>query len=193
MVNAREKGATAEREVAALLKAWWDPYEPGCQFVRTPGSGGWGTPQLRGEFEAAGDLMTTSKHFPFGMEVKRREGWSLDRVAAGKPSPVWGWWRQCQKAAEEMGKVPCLWFRKSKEGWFVMLPAGWKPASPVPLSPLFAFAPAELAGVDYGSSLPVIYPAWMVLLWKPESCSSAKPRRGRRKASPPSPAGRADS
>lgn len=120
----RQKGNEAERDVAKLLEAWWQTYEPDARFVRTPLSGGWGGPTLRGDFGAAGDLMTTSKEFPFAVEVKRREGWTWERLLVGKPSPVWDWWRQAQDQADEMKKIPTLWIRKNREKvWRVMLPA----------------------------------------------------------------------
>jgi hypothetical protein len=121
-MNSRQKGAVAEREVAALVQAWWRQLEPECLFVRTPSSGGWSGPQVREAFEASGDLMTTAKHFPFAVEVKRRENWCLDRVLAAMPSPVWGWWRQAVRAAREVHRHPLLVFRKSREPWCVLLP-----------------------------------------------------------------------
>jgi hypothetical protein len=135
-MNVREKGALAEREVAELLRGWWDPLEPGCKFARTPGSGGWSTANNREAFGTAGDLVTTAVLFPFAVEVKRREGWTDGELLAGRRSPVWGWWRQCQKAALEMQKVPMLWFRRSRRPWLVIMPIG------------FCAAPYEVAGRD---------------------------------------------
>lgn len=120
----RQKGNAAEREVAKIIEHWWQPFEPEAHFVRTPLSGGWGGPSLRGTFGAAGDLMTTSKTFPFAVEVKRREGWTWGRLLKGKPSPVWDWWLQAQVQGEEMQKIPMLWLRKNREpAWHIMLPA----------------------------------------------------------------------
>jgi hypothetical protein len=121
-VNSRQKGATAEREVAKLHAEWWGKFEPGCKFVKTPLSGGFSGPTVREAFEMSGDLMTTAKRFPFAVEVKRREGWCWRNVQRGMPSPVWGWWRQAIKAADEMHRRPALWFRKSREEWRVMVP-----------------------------------------------------------------------
>ncbi len=121
MFGSRAKGATAERDVAARLQGWWAQIEPGCRFAKTPLSGGWGGPGLRAGFSASGDLMTTAKRFPWTVEVKRREGWSWKTFLAGKPSPVWGWWRQAQTQADEMGIEPMLWFRKSREPWRVLV------------------------------------------------------------------------
>ena len=118
----REKGNVAEREVAALIKAWWGQLEPKADFIRTPLSGGWGGPTQRAGFKASGDLMTTAERFPFTVEVKRREAWSMDRLLAGSRSPVWGWWRQAQTQGVEMSATPMLWIRRSREPWRVLVP-----------------------------------------------------------------------
>jgi len=136
-LSQRQKGAAAEREVATKLQEWWRHLEPTCRFVRTPGSGGWGAGAVvRKEFKTSGDLMTTALHFPFCIEVKRREGWSdavlfetrlvnLRGERLQSESPVWGWWVQAQAAAREQGAVPLLAFRRSHEPWRVILPIAW--------------------------------------------------------------------
>lgn len=129
----RKKGSVAEREVAALLCPWWAKAEPKdaegkpIQFVRTPLSGGWGGPAVRAGFGAAGDLMTTAVRFPFCVEVKRRENWTLDTLVAGKASPVWGWWAQARRAAAEMGKEPLLIFRHNRRPWRAMISSDFLP------------------------------------------------------------------
>jgi hypothetical protein len=138
--NGRAKGAKAELEVARLCVVWWDQVEPGCQFKRTPGSGGWATPEVRGEFKVAGDLTTTAKRWPFTVEVKRREGWVLANLYAAKPSPVWKWWRQACAAASEEGRTPILFLRKNARvpEWFVMVPEQqFRDVVPRLCSPLF--------------------------------------------------------
>lgn len=123
MTNGRVKGSVAEREVAALLAAWWRPLEPSTEFVRTPLSGGWSSPTVRGGFRASGDIMTTSPTFPFTVEVKRRESFAWATLLAGRASPVWGWWAQATKAAREQGGHPMLWLKRNGERWRVALPA----------------------------------------------------------------------
>jgi len=119
----RDKGNIAEREVAALLTTWWGAHEPDVKFVRTPGSGGWQVAQVRAEFRACGDIMTTSATFPWCVEVKRREAWSWDTLLAGRKSPVWKWWEQAQRDATSAGLKPMMWFRHSREAWAIMLHA----------------------------------------------------------------------
>lgn len=123
MTNGRIKGKAAEREVAALFQAWWDPYEPGTKFVRTPMSGGWSHgDEAKEEFATAADLMTTSKTFPFSVEVKRREGWSFRRFIDGKTTPVEGWWAQTRSEARANKRIPMLWFRQNRMPWHLLLP-----------------------------------------------------------------------
>lgn len=122
MTQGRPKGVKAERDVAAFLTTWWRGIEPEVQFVRTPLSGGWSNPTVRGGFRASGDIMTTSPTFPFVVEVKRREGFSWDTFLKGRKSPVWGWWEQtCRSAAEQDG-TPMLWLRHNGEPWRMVLP-----------------------------------------------------------------------
>jgi len=111
----------AEREVAKLIKAWWNRFEPESLFIRTPLSGGWSDEETRREFKATGDLMTNSPSFPFDVEVKRREGWSENTFLAGQPCPVWGWWQQTQRASWVSRREPMLWFRHNRRPWMVLL------------------------------------------------------------------------
>ncbi len=115
-VDGHRKGGKAEREVAKHLKDWWKRLEPTVEFVRTPQSGGWGKAQglnIASHFNACGDLMTTSKRFPFCVESKWREQWSPDNVINGMPTPPWEWWRQSVDAAKDQSAVPMMWCRKN--------------------------------------------------------------------------------
>lgn len=120
MTNGRRKGSTAELEVAKLLQGWWQIHEPTAKFVRVPLSGGWSTAQVRGEFRASGDLMTTAATFPFTIEVKRREAFAWQNVFEGRRSPVWKWWEQAVAQGVESGLTPLLWARRKAEDWRVI-------------------------------------------------------------------------
>lgn len=122
---ARTKGKVAEREVAKLLCGWWSKVEPECSFVRTPSSGGWSSPQVRAEYRACADIMTTAQRFPFAVEVKRREAWSEEQLSKCRASPVWGWWAQACRQASEADLVAMLWFRRNRGPWRVLVPERW--------------------------------------------------------------------
>ena len=122
--NQRGKGAANENIVRDRLTEWWVQVEPMVDdkplvFARTPQSGGH---HAAGELNMAGDLMTNSRLFPFSVEVKAREAWDVDRLLAGRASPVWGWWRQCITDSEKTGSVPMLWFKKNYKPWMVLIP-----------------------------------------------------------------------
>jgi hypothetical protein len=119
--GSRQKGARAELAVAKLFQAWWDRLEPGCIFRRTPGSGGWSKGAAQGEFNTAGDLVTSAEWFPWTVEIKARESWSWKNVLTAKKSPVWSWWEQAQAAAAIEKKDPLLVFRHNREPWFCMI------------------------------------------------------------------------
>lgn len=181
MTNGRQKGSRAEREVAGLVEGWWAAYEPGVRFVRTPLSGGWGAPAVRAEFKTSGDLMTTSRVFPFTIEVKKREAWCWETLAKGKPSPVWEWWRQAQTQALELQLVPLLWFTRNRRPWWVMLPharaAMWK------LPMRIVWTRDALHGVHVGDLHPAVVDASAILGSEPTRFLTAT-RRGRSAAAP---------
>jgi Holliday junction resolvase len=100
MVNGRQKGATAEREVAAIL---FD--ELGLNFKRD-------LEQYRSADH--GDLLCDDPDFPFCVEVKRyKTGCSA--------SPLW--WDQVKKAATACGKQPLLVYRYNHQDWKWRMPA----------------------------------------------------------------------
>ena len=169
MTNSRSKGRRAEREVAKLLADWWGQLEPKCEFKCTPLSGGWGGrdggAHVRAHFKASGDLMTTATRFPFTVEVKHREQWSMKNLVAGKPTPPWDWWIQSQRQATEESGVSMLWFKKNRYPWMVGLPEGFLDITPdlyVPSSIL------DLKTTPYGDIVPAFFFGERLLELKPE-------------------------
>jgi Holliday junction resolvase len=171
MKNSRRKGSVAEREIASLLQEWWRRVEPDCKFVRVPLSGGWSTANVRGELRASGDVMTTSTTFPFCVEVKRREGWSFDRMKQGMKSPVWEWWRQAQTQAAEQREsghrvYPLLFIRQSRMEWFVLVPWSVVQEYFFPLIHLFHCIKTR-DGVDAGEERPALIAATAWFAFEP--------------------------
>ena len=130
MFNSRAKGARGEREVCDLLQCWWNQLEPASIFRRTPASGGWAYGEARGNFKTSGDIVTDALRWPFSCEVKFRNGWSERELAAGRRSPVWGWWAQCCRAAGEARLEPLLVFRKNHRPWLAMVRERWAEGPP---------------------------------------------------------------
>lgn len=164
--NSRAKGRRGERDVAKLLAKWWRKVDPKTEWKSTPCSGGWGGrdggKHVRAHFKASGDLMTTSTSFPFTIEVKHREAWSMRNLVAGRATPVWDWWIQAQNQADEEDGIAMLWFRKNNFPWLVAVepaflplvqtaPGTWNKVEPdlhVPASVL------DSNSVPYGSEAP---------------------------------------
>lgn len=139
--RSRRKGAVNERVVAALLRAWWGRGE----FLRTPSSGGWaGSKQAREDLNAAGDIVTSERDFPFCVEVKSQEGWSFVQFMR-EPGTclIRKWWEQTTSETPN-GKIPLLMFTRIRQPWFVMLPTPW----------LQAAHRAKVIHMDGGPSVP---------------------------------------
>lgn len=113
--KSKDKGRRGEREVAKLLSKWW-----GSDFVRTPQSGGFSNQKFRNEWNADSDVVTADETFPFSVEVKWREGWSLDHILTAWESPIWDWWEQAKRETAE-GKQTLLVFKKNYQPFFIMM------------------------------------------------------------------------
>lgn len=114
--NGRAKGQRGERIVAKLLSEWW-----GADFARTPQSGGFRNKKFREDWNAEADIVTADDSFPFCVEVKWQEGWSLDHLLTSDKSPIWEWWNQCWNQCPE-NKIPLLVFKRNNMPWYFM---GW--------------------------------------------------------------------
>lgn len=117
-VNGRKKGQTAERKLAKLFAEWW-----GSDFARTPLSGGFATAKFREDWNACGDLVTPDKTFPFCVESKKVEGWTLEQMLTSDKTLMHKWWEQCVGETPE-GKIPLLVFTKNHAPLYAMMRTG---------------------------------------------------------------------
>lgn len=112
--NSRVKGSRAELEVAEMFSRWC-----GNTVRRTPLSGGWSSAR----FGVTADLVCPKKAFPFSVEVKHREGWTLDDLVTGvraeHDKSIVQWWKQCTTSCPTK-KDPLLVFRRNRQPWLVM-------------------------------------------------------------------------
>lgn len=114
-INSRNKGGRGENQVCALLKKWWD-----ADFARTPSSGGFKTKKFREEWNAEGDVVTPDETFPFAVEVKWQEDWTLDQLLTAPKSKIWDWWEQAKRETAA-DKLTLLVFKKNNRPWLVMM------------------------------------------------------------------------
>lgn len=128
-MNGRRAGSAFERECVALLSAWWDPHEKG-EWARTPLSGGWSSPEHRGAFRTAGDVVTTCESFPFSVEAKRRRAIHLESIIAGTSAEFRKAWVQAEGQADEAGLEPLLLFRRPRLPVFAAVPVRTVPFNP---------------------------------------------------------------
>ena len=114
----KDKGSAFERKIAKILSEAF-----GVELVRTPMSGGWG------RLETKGDLVTRDD-FPYHVECKKREGWTLDCLLSGKgDKKLEGWWAQTKEQCPE-NKIPLLVFSKNFAPTYVRIKLGGRRPGP---------------------------------------------------------------
>lgn len=118
-VNGNRKGKSAERVLVKAFSKWW-----GCEFFRTPESGGMATrlsKQLGIDFSKfKGDIVTLDETFPFCVESKKVEGWTLEQLLTSEKTLIHSWWRQAVDQTPS-GKKPLLVFTKNHAPLYAMM------------------------------------------------------------------------
>lgn len=109
------KGKAYERRIGKILGEWWQdsPFRP------TPCSGGWDKLAHDDKHLAVGDLFIPKDcDFPFSVECKKQEGWSLiDLIKPNRKNvPIFEWWAQAACDAKAADKIPLLVFSKNHLG-----------------------------------------------------------------------------
>lgn len=112
--KSRNKGKQFERKIAKALSEW-----SGVDLMRTPMSGAWA--------QATGDIQTRTDDFPFVVECKNQEGWTLEAVMVGQCKQFDDWWSQVtadvERKQQETGQPvkPMLVFTRNFKPIFVAL------------------------------------------------------------------------
>lgn len=116
-VNSRRKGQAAERKLVKLFEAWW-----GEKFFRTPGSGAFATRGFMGVdlSQMAGDLVTPDITFPFCVESKKVEGWTLEQMLTSTKTKMHEWWDQAVRETPA-NRIPLLVFTKNHAPLYAMM------------------------------------------------------------------------
>lgn len=128
MVNGRRKGNDFENEVCIALSRWVDssiPERPklaDLPFRRRSTS----IMPLAGHWDGAGDILhrpALSARWPFCVECKRVEGWTLDG-ALSRSWVVLEWWEQAAKQARSVGLAPLLICGRNRRPSYAFLREG---------------------------------------------------------------------
>lgn len=126
--RSRNKGNHYENAVARVLSGWVSAHLPPAYFedcsltdllfrrkpadndnVVTDWVGGW-------------DLIHRPDfYFPFSVECKKAEGWTMDHLVDGARMGPWSWWEQAVKQAGRIGLEPMLVFSRNLRPDYVML------------------------------------------------------------------------
>ena len=107
MVNARQKGTKAEKEVAAMLKR-----HTNLDFIQTPGSG---------SGKIKGDLYVEHKHNLFLIEVKHYKDMGFShKIFTQKSNNLVVWWNKAIRQAQEMEQEPLIFMKQNYANWYVV-------------------------------------------------------------------------
>ena len=110
----KNKGSGYELKIAKYMSAWW-----GGNFSRVPASGGL---HWKGDQRVAGDIIPPiGMDFPFVIECKKREEWSIEHILLdiGQPKE---WWKQVVEDGRRVNRTPLLIFSRNRAKDFVMIP-----------------------------------------------------------------------
>ena len=127
-MGSRRKGNEYMREICRALSAWvcptWSDVTDQARLpIRVRSTS---VMPVEGHWQGKGDLLHRPDfYFPFSVECKKHEAWSLDGFA-NKKWPVWAWWEQtCAQAGAHSGTLdtvaPMLIFSKNRFPDFVMV------------------------------------------------------------------------
>jgi hypothetical protein len=115
--RAKNKGNNYERRVAKLIQDWWRQWSPTAEFARTPMSGG---SALKLGWDMAGDIVCNDDEFPFHVEAKKQEHWTMEQLFKGTGPVLKEWWEQAAGECPEH-RTPMLIFTRNNVPDFVMM------------------------------------------------------------------------
>lgn len=150
--KSKRKGSSFELKLAKEFQKWWDKGE----FCRSPGSGGWGRPQHKQGFNASGDIITTNRDFPWCLELKHQEGWTLDQLLLNDGCIIHSWWEQTVDETPD-DLLPMLIFKKNRQKPMVMVFRDNMPCPGAPLADRLAKGSRKFYTVDRNGKQVLIF------------------------------------
>jgi hypothetical protein len=102
-LNSKVKGNSYENKICKILTSHFNE-----KFTRVPSSGGIHSLHAK---QIAGDIVTPD-WFPFVIECKKQQGWTLEQIIEGK-GVFYRWWKQVCNDSKKVNKYPLLIFSKN--------------------------------------------------------------------------------
>ena len=126
MTDSRIKGQRFMLGVSRALSTWVVGTDPKAkagslpfrprETIREPAEGHW---ELKGDIRCRPDV-----YFPFSVECKKDESWSLEGLMEAPKCPVWKWWEQAKtQAAAGFSAIPLLIFSRNRRKNYVLMRA----------------------------------------------------------------------
>lgn len=129
MTNGYLKGQRYTRAVCLVLDRWTKSSRGSFRLRPTivEPLDGWA---VKGDVVCAPGI-----RFPFTVECKNVEDWSLDALFEGRASDIASWWSQCaSQAAQNRGRPLLIFSRKRRENYVMLrrVDCKWLGFKPVP-------------------------------------------------------------
>lgn len=110
MVDSRQKGARAETNAKDILVKY-----TGHNWKRVPGSGA-----LSADHMLKGDLYIPEVKNKYCVEVKHyKDDQFTTKIFTSKEPALFGWWKQANRQATQVKKIPLLIFKHDRSKFFV--------------------------------------------------------------------------
>lgn len=131
MVDGRRKGNAFEVDVAYILSDWVCPLAGGWRaspmsppFRRMPAD----KDAYPTDWVGGRDIIHVPHvYFPFSIECKKQEGWTIDSLLAKKTKMLLSWWEQTVAQATKLGLHPMLILARNRVDTLVVFPLSIDP------------------------------------------------------------------
>lgn len=192
MVDGRKKGNNYENAICRVLSVWLFPkLSPKTPMEHLPfRRQSTAIMPVVGHWNGSGDILHRpglDSSWPFCVECKHVEGWTLDGMFSPK-WPVWSWWDQATKQAARAERAPLLVCGRNRRPDYALLRQG--DASCLGLLPnaILARKKAEMLAIVLLSDLVSVDPELLRNVSTPSSSPTpSSPRRTTTSASHTSP------
>lgn len=124
----KQKGDAFERKCAKRFTQWWFANGEGL-FKRVPKSGGWDKALTPGDIFAVrlyNNQEVIDETFPFSIECKKQERWTLEQLLTSTKPPLLEWHAQAVNDCKATNKTPLVVFAKNRTAPLVAVDTNYK-------------------------------------------------------------------